>query len=57
MSKSKKVNNEIILQQQPENKGEIVLYQPDSSLKLEVGLQKKRCGLTVSKCRNYLIET
>jgi hypothetical protein len=32
--------------QQPENKGEIVLYQPDGTLKLEVRLEDDTVWLT-----------
>jgi len=45
MNKSKKSNNEVILQQ-PENKGEIILYQPEGSLKIEVRFEGETVWLT-----------
>ena len=57
MAKSKKVNNEIILQQQPENKGEIVLYQPDSSLRLEVWFEEETVWLSQAQMAELFLTT
>jgi len=41
---------------QTTNTGEIILYQPDNSLRLEVRMEVKRFGLIVNNLRYYLIE-
>ena len=38
-----------------ENQGEIVLYQLDKEVKLEVRLENERCGFQLMRCHSYLV--